>query len=401
MLALKIVFWAAWAVVAYTYIVFPLVLALLARVFGKHPQTAKDERSDRELPRVAMVVAAFNEQVVIEQKLQNTWELDYPSYRFEMVVGSDGSTDETNAILSSCDDPRLRRNLFSERRGKISVLNSLLSKVDADIVVMSDANTMFAPDSIRKLVSHFQDPRVGCVSGKVVLEQDGGISGEGIYWRYEGWIKKNESRMGFLIGCNGGIFAIRRDLYETLPASTVIEDFVLSMRILERGYEIRFDPTARGTEPPCASSKAEMVRKIRIGAGGFQALALTRAVLSPRYGMRSFAFWGHKVLRWFVPLFMLAALAINLPIAGERLYAALLALQAFGIGVGIWTTNIRPGIVPPKWARPLSYFYVMNFALLRGFFRFISGTQRVTWERATFEGSQSAAAVASARVETS
>jgi cellulose synthase/poly-beta-1,6-N-acetylglucosamine synthase-like glycosyltransferase len=400
MLALKLLFWTAWAVVAYTYIVFPLLLALIARLFGKHDQSNVKSISDQDLPHVAMVVAAYNEQNVIEDKLRNTWALDYPADRFELVVGSDGSTDATDALLTACNDPRLRNNLFNDRRGKISVLNSLMSKINADILIMSDANTMFAPDSIRKLVSHFADPRVGCSSGKIVLEDDGGVSGEGIYWRYESWIKRNESRLGFLIGCNGGIFAIRRDLFESLPASTIVEDFVLSMRILERGYEIRFDPSARGTEPPCASSKAEMVRKIRIGAGGFQALALTRAVLSPRYGMRSFAYWGHKVLRWFVPLFLLTALIVNVALAVQPLYAALLLAQASGIGIGIWTSNFRPEIEPPKWARPISYFYVMNFALLRGFVRFVSGTQRVTWERATFGTSQPASASANAQVET-
>jgi cellulose synthase/poly-beta-1,6-N-acetylglucosamine synthase-like glycosyltransferase len=257
-----------------------------------------------------------------------------------------------------------------------------MQRVSADIVVMSDANTMYGPDAVRKLIGPFLDPKVGCVSGELALEQHGGVSGEGLYWKYEGWIKRNESRLGFLIGCNGGIFAIRRELYEPLPASTIVEDFVLSMRILEGGHEIRFVPDARATEPACASSRAEMVRKIRIGAGGFQALSLTRPLLSPKYGLRSFAYWGHKVLRWFVPHALIAALVSNLFLFGSRTYAALLVGQIAGALIGFLAYHARPGRGLPRWTRPISYFYLMNFALLRGFIRFLTGTQRVTWDRA-------------------
>ena len=141
--------------------------------------------------------------------------------------------------------------------------------------------------------------------------------------------------------------------------------------------------------------------EIRIGAGGFQALSLTRAVLSPRYGMRSFAFWGHKVLRWFVPLLLSSALMANAGLMKSPLYAVLFAAQVAGMAIGVWTSNSKPGFSPPRWAQPISYFYLMNFALLRGFFRYISGTQRVTWERATFGGIQAAPASGAQRAETS
>ena len=137
-----------------------------------------------------------------------------------------------------------------------------MARTNADIVVMSDANTMFAPDAIRRLVRHFEEPSVGCVSGELLLEQNGGVSGEGLYWKYENWIKRNESRLGFLIGCNGGIYALRPELYDPLPSSTIVDDFVISMRVLEKGYQVVLDPTARAVEPPCPSAKAEMIRKM-------------------------------------------------------------------------------------------------------------------------------------------
>jgi cellulose synthase/poly-beta-1,6-N-acetylglucosamine synthase-like glycosyltransferase len=375
-------FWAAWGLVAFTYIGFPVLLALMAEISARRsgPRTV-EPLPDCDLPRVAMVVAAYNEEAVLPAKLANTWQLDYPSHRLDVLIGSDGSSDSTGTILRRCSDDRLRSFVFSERRGKISVLNDLMAHTDADIVVMSDANTLYSPDAIRKLVAHFQDPCVGCVSGELTLDNDGGASGEGLYWRYESWIKRNESRLGFLIGCNGGIFSLRRALYDPLPASTIVEDFVLTLRILQKGYRVLFAPEARATEPACVTSRAEMTRKIRIGAGGWQALGLTRALLHPRYGTRAFAFWGHKVLRWLVPLVFLVAIVINVVLLQHPIYQILFAVQLLGALVALWAYRAGPGSPLPKWTRPISYFFLMNYALGCGFARFIFGTQRVTWDR--------------------
>lgn len=387
---LAVLFWTAWAVIAYTYVMFPILLALCAKLFGKRAVLSPaaispvSESLDNAalLPRVAMVVAAYNEEHVLAEKLRNTWEIDYPADRFQLYVGSDGSSDGTEAILRSCADARLHAYCFTDRRGKISVLNELLEHVDADIIVMSDANTIYSPDAVKELVKHFDDPTVGCVSGELRLAQKGGVSGEGIYWRYEQWIKRNESRLGFLIGSNGAVFALRRELYQPLPPSTIIEDFVLTMRVIEQGYRVRFAPEARVVEPPCATSRAEMVRKIRIGAGGFQALGLTRRLLSPRYGLCAFAFWGHKVIRWVVPQCLLVALCANMILARSPIYAAALALQVACMALGAWAYKAPAGRKTPKWSRPVTYFYLMNYALFLGFLRFLFRTQRVTWDRA-------------------
>jgi cellulose synthase/poly-beta-1,6-N-acetylglucosamine synthase-like glycosyltransferase len=384
---LETVFWTAWALVFYAYGIYPLLVAGLSRAFGERRPAYPKEILDTDLPRVAMVVAAYNEIGVIEDKLANTWKLDYPEEKFRLWVGSDGSGDGTAEVLKSTSHPRLNAFPFEARRGKMAVLNDLMSRVDADLVVMSDANTMYAPDAVRKLVRHFTDPRIGCVSGVLSLDQGGGVSGEGLYWKYEVWIKRNESRLGFLVGCNGGIYALRRELYEPLPESTIVDDFVLTMRVLEKGFKIRLDTEARATEPPCPSARAEMVRKIRIGAGDFQALSLTRALLHPRHGWKALGFWSHKVMRWLVPFFLLAALIANLGLIatqgwpGSRFYLVLLALQLAGAGVSYWAYNARPGQKVPKWTRPISYFYLMNYALFCGFIRFLFRTQRVTWER--------------------
>ena len=374
-------FWAGWAAILYAYVVFPVILAVLAKVHGQRKLFERNQPA-AELPKVAMIVAAYNEAGCMADKLANTWALDYPADRFEILIGSDGSGDGTAEILGAASDSRLRAFPFSQRRGKVSVLNDLVQRTDAEILVMSDANTMFAPDAVRQLVRHFQDNRVGCVSGELHLEQSGGVSGEGLYWKYENWIKRNESRLGFVIGCNGGIFALRRELYTPLPASTVVEDFVLTLQVLAQGFWVHFDPEARASEPPCPSARAEMIRKIRIGAGSFQALGLTRSLLHPKSGLRAFAYWGHKVMRWLVPIFFLISGLANIALATHPLYQALLAAQAIGAVVAICAYRARPGVHLPRWTRPISYFYLMNYALFCGLMRFLFRTQRVTWDRA-------------------
>ena len=385
-----ILFWASWGMIVYSYVLFPIILAVIAARFkstqDRGGATASSvESHSHDFPKVAMVVSAFNEEAVLAAKLRNTWAIDYPADRFALVVGSDGSEDATSRILNDCHDPRLHAFVFTTRRGKISVLNEIIGKigkeVDAELIVMSDANTMFASDAVKKLVQHFKDPRVGCISGEISLEQEGGVSGEGIYWKYEGWIKRNEGKLGFLIGCNGGIFALRRELYEPLPSSVIIEDFVMTMKILEKGWRVEFEPEARGVEPPCPTSKAEMIRKIRIGAGNFQALALIPALLSPRYGLRSFAYWGHKVLRWFVPFFFLIAVSANLLLIQQPFYMIALVIQLSGAIISLYSYKTRNPLRLPKWTKPISYFYIMNYAILCGFSRHIRGTQKVTWDK--------------------
>lgn len=379
------IFWISWFLIIYTYVFFPILINLAARASKAKSIPVSPEGSDY-LPKVCMVVASYNEAATLPDKLKNTWEIDYPADKFRLVIGSDGSSDASHDLLNACKDKRLLTRLFTERRGKISVLNDLVAGItenDAEILVFSDANTMFAPDALKKLVAHFQDLKVGCVSGELKLEKKGGVSGEGFYWRYENWIKKSESHLGFLIGCNGGIFALRRELYEPLPANTIVEDFVITLRILEKGWNVVFEPDAVGVEPPAPSSRAEMVRKIRIGAGNFQALFLTHRLLGPTYGLRSFAYWGHKVIRWFVPVFLITAFAANLLLLSSPFFVALLLLQLTGFIAAYWSYFSIETKPAPKLIRLCGYFYLMNYAIFCGLLRFLRGNQRVTWERAS------------------
>lgn len=397
MYVFTLLFFAAWALIVYTYCVFPLFIALFSHFGGTHAPVTNEWAGD-DIPRVAIVVAAHNEEDFIAAKIHNTWQIDYPEDRLTLLIGSDGSSDATAEILRAALDPRLQAHIFENRRGKVSVVNDLMAKVDAGIVVLSDANTMLAADSVRKLIRHFQNSTVGCVNGALELEHNGGVSGEGLYWKYELWIKTNESRLGFVIGCYGGILAIRRALYQPLPVTTIVEDFVLTMRIMEQGWIVRFDPEARAMEPASASSRAEWERKVRIGAGDYQALAMTRQMLHPRYGLRAFSFFSHKVLRWSVPLFLIVAFFSNAAIVGLHwaghhrfltadLFVWSLAAQCAGILLSGFVYRLPDGAKASAWTRPITFFYLMNFGLLCGFIRWARGRQPVTWKQAARQAS--------------
>lgn len=380
---LKCLFWSCLLLVAYSYLIYPLVLAVacrLQRLIGRSQKPAV-EPIDSEWPNVTMVVAAYNEERVIADKIANSLAIDYPTDRLRVVIASDCSSDRTNEIVAACEDPRIRLIGYTERRGKIGVLNATIPNLEDDLVIVSDANTIYAPDAVKALVRHFADERVGCVCGELVLEDpNGGGSGEGLYWKYETLLKRMESRLGFLLGATGGIFAIRRKLFRRLPAGTIVEDFVLPMKILEEGHRVCYEPAARATETTAPSMQEEMRRKTRIGAGGFQAIGLTKGMLDPRRGIPALGYWSHKVLRWVAPFLLLGAVLTNILLIPEPAYAYFLAAQLAAIAVGL--QGLTPRAIDHKLVRPVRYFFLMNLALFIGFFRFLRGTQRVTWEQA-------------------
>jgi len=379
---LKCLFWSCLFLMGYSYIGYPLVLAVacrLQRLFRQERSLAPEGAT--EWPRVTMLVAAYNEASVIQDKIENSLAIDYPADRLRVVIASDGSSDATNSLVTACADPRIQLIGYTQRRGKIGTLNATIPNLEDEIIVMSDANTMYAPDAVKKLVRHFADERIGCVCGELILEDpNGGGSGEGLYWKYETLLKRMESKLGFLLGATGGIFAIRKSLFRPLPPSTIVEDFVTAMKILEDGHRVRYEPTARATEYTAPTVKDEMKRKSRIGAGGFQAIGLTAAMLNPLRGMPALGYWSHKVLRWVVPFLMLGALLSSAALAAQPLYALFLGAQLLSVAIGL--EGLGPGKFDLRLIRPVRYFFLMNLALFIGFFRFLRGTQRVTWEQA-------------------
>jgi cellulose synthase/poly-beta-1,6-N-acetylglucosamine synthase-like glycosyltransferase len=358
--------------VLYSYLVFPLLLALVPK---RATSTPKDPE---EWPTVAVLLSVFNEEKHIGARLANFFSIDYPANRLEFLVGSDGSTDATDAILARCDDPRLRYERLSSRGGKPRVLNRLVGLTQHQILVFTDANTMFAADALKRLVRHFSDPAIGGVCGKLLLEGNESETDESIYWRLETYLKTRESALDSCLGANGGIYAIRRALWPGIPNSTFADDFVIGMRIRENGSRVIYDPEAVAVEDMPEKVSAEFARRVRIGAGGYQALFLCWRSLLPWRGLYTWAFWSHKVLRWFGPFFMLGAIVANVFMLSSPLAIALLCMQVLFYGLA-FVGAIKPGRVA-IFSVP-HYFVAMNYALFLGFGRFVTGRQRAAWKR--------------------
>ncbi len=387
--ALKVAFWLSTGLVAYTYVVYPVMVVVgagLAQWWADlRFALARGERRPEPLkgqPTVSLVFSAYNEEPVIEGKMRNCSGLDYPPEKLEVLLGCDGCTDRTAELARGAGLPHARVFEYPARSGKPAVLNRLVEQARGEVVVFSDANTMLDARAAARLVRRFADPTVGCVCGDLrVTPSAGGSRSESVYWRFEVLLKLMESRLGLLLGANGGIYAIRRELYSPLPPQGIIDDFVVAMRVRARGLRVVFDPEAFATESAASGVKDEFRRRVRIGAGNFHALGLTASLLSPAAGRVAFSYWSHKVFRWLVPFALPLALLSAVLLSGERFYAAVaaggIALVVLAlVGHALESRRIR-------W-EPVSlpyYLVSMNVALFLGFLRFLSGRQTAVWDR--------------------
>lgn len=374
--------WAALALVAYAYAGFPTVIWCASRLIGRRPRPPRSASS----PRVSILISALNEEQVIGPRVDNALMSTYPAERLEIVVASDGSTDRTAAIVAEYvvrHPGRVRLLEYANRRGKATALNESMPQVGGEVVVLSDANTFFDREAVGRLVRWFADPKVGAVCGKLrLVDAVSGKNVDGWYWRYETFLKACEGRLGALLGSNGAIYAIRRDEYVPIAADTIIDDFTIPLLIkLRTGKSIVYDESAMADEETAADVSAEFRRRARIGAGGFQSLPRLWRLLMPRYGWTSFAFWSHKVLRWFCPAFLAVALAANLFLIDRLLYQILLGLQ-----LGFYLAALLGALIPGtgrvrRMLRLTTLFTSVNAALAVGFWRWIAGRQRGTWQR--------------------
>ena len=342
-----------------------------------------------ELPRVAIIVAAYNEAECISKRVKNLLSLDYPSEKLDIYIESDGSDDETvvRARNAAAENARVHVSDHFMRRGKVSVLNDACKRVDSDVLVFSDANVEFSEDVLHKLVLPFLDPMVACVCGKLCFRVAGGSahsSTEGFYWKLESWLKEQEGSRGVLLGANGAIYAIRRSLWEHCPADTVVEDFYIPMTLLMKGHKVVFESSAIAYEDLPPTLKDEFGRRIRIGAGDFQALARCLPILHPRYGLAAWAFFSRKLLRWFGPFFLLGSLISATTLALGDHFLGYLALIGWAAFIGIAVIGVFAGTKHGflgKVSGAAAHFASMNLALFFGFFRWLSRSQRVTWQR--------------------
>ena len=370
-------FWLCLAIVVYTYVGYGLILYLLVfikRLAIKAKPLA--DITDDCLPEVTLMVCAYNEEDIISEKMSNTHSLDYPADRLHLVWVTDGSTDNTNSILSAYPDVKI---VFSpERRGKSAALKHGIKEVSTEIVMMTDANTMLNPGAVREIVRLMQTPKVGCVSGekKVMAKSDSdkAAQGEGLYWKYESTLKRLDSELYSAMGAAGELCVIRRQLMTDIPDDTLLDDFVISMEIVRMGYKIAYTSKAFAMEYGSADLHEESKRKRRIAAGGLQSSWRLRSLMNPlRHPVVAFQFVSHRVLRWTItPVCLFALIPLNtiLVLSGEGIIYTI-----------IWILQILFYASALAGMRISKYFVFMNLNVFRGMAYLLNNTSG-TWEKA-------------------
>ena len=391
MLTLKICFWVCLALVLYTYLGYGVVLyvlVVLKRIFkGKDLKLSLP--ADNELPEVTLMICAYNEEDIVNIKMENTRQLNYPEEKLKVMWVTDGSSDGTNDRLSHYQDVTV---VFKpEREGKTAALNHGIRSVKTPIVVMTDANTMLNADCIREIVRCLTDPKVGCVAGeKRVMSRLKGeavAEGEGLYWKYESTLKRWDSELYSAMGAAGELCAIRTPLYQDMPKDTLLDDFILSMLLVDRGYRIAYTPAAYAMEYGSANMAEESKRKRRIAAGGLQSTWRLRGMLNPfRQPVVAFQLISHRILRWTVTPFALVALVpLNVALvvlhAGTA-YTVLLVLQLlFWLAATAGWLMAHSGKKNRLLYIPY-YFVFMNINVFKGMAYLHSHKSNGAWEKA-------------------
>lgn len=392
MTMLKIIFWILVFVVFYAYIGYGILLYLLVRIKRLTRASRKKEADYDYEPDVTLFIAAYNEKDFVAEKVKNSRELDYPADKLHMVWVTDGSDDGTPEILRKMEGVEVHH--LPQRSGKIGAMNRGMKLVKTPIVVFCDANTMLGRESIRRIVNLFSNPKVGCVSGeKRIYGKDRDTAagaGEGLYWKYESALKKWDAELYSVVGAAGELFAIRTELYQEVEKDTLLDDFIISLRVAQKGYTIQYDPEAYAIETASANVKEELKRKVRISAGGIQSVVRLASLLNFfKYGTLSFQYISHRVLRWTLApislLFLIPAgtiLAIDEGIVDFGFYSTLFWLQLFFYLSALLGWYLENRSIRIKLLFVPYYFFIMNLSVFLGFKRYLKGSQSVNWERA-------------------
>jgi cellulose synthase/poly-beta-1,6-N-acetylglucosamine synthase-like glycosyltransferase len=375
------VFWASAFMLFYAYAGYGLLIAAWARL---RPRPVLRRRIE---PRLSVVIAVHDEAAAIGPRIANLLALDYPLDRLEILVGSDGSTDGTAARARAYEGLRVRVFDCPVRRGKPSVLNDLVPQAKGDLVVLADARQRFERGALRALVAPFADARVGAVSGTVVFPRaaaGGAIAaGSGEYRRLEAGLRLAESRVDSAVGATGAVYAVRRELFQPIPADTVLDDVLIPMRVVRQGFRVVFEPRARALDQAPRTPREEFTRKVRTLAGNLQLLLRERWLLDPRRNRVWLQTVSHKAVRLPGPFLLFAMLAASVRLAAEPIYAAALLGQAAFYGAALLGHFAgRRGRVPRFLSLPFT-FCVLNGAAFVAVLRFARGRQRITWTRAT------------------
>jgi len=377
---IEYIFWFCIASVMYSYIIYPGILSLLARLFGS------DVKKDLTYaPSVGILVPVYNEEKVIEKKIQSIFAIDYPADKISIWFGSDMSTDRTNELVEKHPDNRVHLWKAPRRGGKTEILNHLAPQIEAEIILFTDANTMHAPDCLKHLIPPFADEQVGGVAGHIdhALKTSEEME-ERLYRSFESTQKFHESLLHSTISAFGGFYALRKKLFKPIPPNAYSNDDVLiPMNTIRQNHRMIFVPEALSFEDMTENFAIEFKRRLRIGAGNFQAFFWLLDFLNPFKGWPWFCYMSHKVSRWFSPLFLICALAgcIYLSLTGV---APLYTILMYGAaGLLLFAASSR--IVPTRLTNALFYFFSMNVAVSLGFFRYLRGIKSAAWSRTTRE----------------
>lgn len=383
--SLEILFWIFAAIVFYSFFGYGIVLYGLVKI-RKHFFRRRNHQNENYEPTVSFIVPCYNEATIIKEKIENTLAINYPKNKLQIIFITDGSTDGTNIEVSKFEGIELLHQ--PERKGKSAAENRSVEHATGEIIIFSDANTVLKTNVIRKIVRHYTDPMVGAVSGEKRIMQsksDNATSaGEGFYWKFESKLKQWDSELLTVVGAAGELISFRKHLYRNLEEDTILDDFILSLRITKRGYRVQYEPEATATETSSVDSKEELKRKVRICAGGWQAMSrLTSLFNFTKHPILTFQYISHRVLRWtLAPVFLLALIPLNIILSIDNsFYQFLLATQftiyiAAGFGYLFENKSIRikPLFIP-------YYFLFMNYAAIAGFMRFAGKKQSSAWER--------------------
>ncbi|TAI47147.1 glycosyltransferase family 2 protein [Flagellimonas allohymeniacidonis] len=389
---LQYFFWIALFIIFYSYLGYGILLFLIIKIrraFGLGKPFKGNE--DYE-PHVTLFVSAFNEKDYLDRKVKNSQSLNYPKEKVTQIWVTDGSDDGTPDLLRQYTDVEVYHR--DERAGKIAAMNRGMDFIKTPIVIFSDANTDLGKNSIREIVRLFRNPKVGCVSGEKRIyskEADSAAgAGEGMYWKYESQLKKWDAELYSVVGAAGELFAIRTELWQEVEPDTLLDDFMISLRVVMKGYTIQYNPEAYAIETASANVKEELKRKVRISAGGIQSVVRLRSLLNVfKYGTLSFQYVSHRVLRWtLTPLLLLLLIPANFILAlNEGLYSfgifsTLFWCQMVFYGAALLGWFLEHRHIRLKVLFIPYYFFIMNLSVFLGFGRYLKGNQSVNWERA-------------------
>jgi biofilm PGA synthesis N-glycosyltransferase PgaC len=384
---MKLLFWISLFIVFYTFLGYGIILYFLVRI----RRVVKGKRVypglDQDFPTLTLIVAAYNEESLMDVKIQNTLNLNYPAGKLHLLFVTDGSTDRTPDVIAQY--PQIQLMHSPARNGKIMAIHRAMHEVNTEIVVYTDANTFLNQDALLLIARHYADPTVGAVSGEKRVMQDAisdATAGEGFYWKYESALKKWDSELYSVVGAAGELFSVRKSLYKEVEPDTILDDFMISMLIAQDGYRIIYEPDAYASELSSDNIKEELKRKVRIAAGGIQSIVRLKKLMTPfEHPLLWFQYISHRVLRWTItPFLMILVFVLNIIIcfrSDQAIYFVTLFGQVvfYGAALAGWLLETRK--IKIKALFVPYYFCIMNYAVIAGINRYLKGSQSAAWEK--------------------